>query len=421
MYPASTLSAPQRAARWAPTGPCPIVPRIAKGEFCKGNGSFVETRDDVPRRPWFMWEYKLANALGEPAFYYVAIQLAMAVLCCIWVLYKSMLSRAKNKNANLKSLGTPLLDNTERSQRGKSDIKMVGYRKHALGTATFYGILLWSTLLLTGYVVTLFGTYYDCQFVWPDALCSFGDFRIMGTYVLTVETHFYNCHFLMILFGILIWMKTKGSNWFLQECPLCVAEVVFVEKSTKLVVSKSTTTSEEPVSFLKPFIRMYNMIFLKKEQKFTSYFENCKVRHPLGNGEKFILFQCQRYIWDGSHYALGQCNVSSTDIENFRRHGSCLSSSDVATCESLVGKNVIDYNVESYFEALVDEVMAFRYLYQLYIYMNWIFTHYWHVGGILSSVVGVSALVRVYVKHKAKQKIFNMTRFWSMICCSYYR
>ena len=169
-----------------------------------------------------MWEYKLANALGEPAFYYVAIQLVMVVLCCIWVLYKSMLSRAKNKNANLKSLGTPLLDNTERSQRGKSDIKMVGYRKHALGTATFYGILLWSTLLLTGYVVTLFGTYYDCQFVWPDALCSFGDFRIMGTYVLTVETHFYNCHFLMILFGIIIWMKTKDLTGFFKSA-LCVS------------------------------------------------------------------------------------------------------------------------------------------------------------------------------------------------------
>ena len=52
-----------------------------------------------------MWEYKLANALGEPAFYYVAIQLVMVVSSCIWVLYKSMLSRAKNKNANLKSLG----------------------------------------------------------------------------------------------------------------------------------------------------------------------------------------------------------------------------------------------------------------------------------------------------------------------------
>ena len=119
-----------------------------------------------------MWEYKLANALGEPAFYYVAIQLAMAVLCCIWVLYKSMLSR-KNKNANLKSLGTPLLDNTERSQRGKSILKGVPKTCFRDCNVLRYIVLVYT--LLTGYVVT-FRDILRLLFVWPDALCSFGDF-----------------------------------------------------------------------------------------------------------------------------------------------------------------------------------------------------------------------------------------------------
>ena len=154
----------------------------SKGGNLQGNGSFVETRDDVPRRPWFFWEYKLKR-FGRTGILLRSDSVLQWRFCAAYgFCIKACCHVQKTKNANLKSLGTPLLDNTERSQRGKIDIKMVGYQKHALGTATFYGIPLWSTLLLTGYVVTLFGTYY-AQFVWPDALCSFGDFRIMGTYV----------------------------------------------------------------------------------------------------------------------------------------------------------------------------------------------------------------------------------------------
>eukprot|EP00945_MAST-04E_sp_MAST-4E-sp1_P006638 g6638.t1 len=301
----------------------------------------------------------------------------------------------------------------EQEQTVDANIEMVGHRKHALGTATYYGILAWSALLMIAFGINLYGRYYDCQFVWPDAVCTFGDFRIMGTYVKTLSAHVYISWTFVLLFGIIIWMREKGSNLFYEECDLDSAEVVFVKKTGKQVVNKSTSTNEEPASFLKPFVRLYYSIFRTTEDTFVLHFENCEVCHRFNSGEKYIIFQCERYIWDGSRFALGQYILGKGDIDAFRTSGSCLSSDEIDDRKNLVGKNVIAYEVESYFSALIDEFMSFRYLYQLYMYSNWVFGNYWHVGGILWSIVVGSALIRVYIKRNAKQKIYNMTRLKS--------
>ena len=408
-----SLSVSEREAHWAPTGPCAIEPRTKVGEFCGVNGTYIETRDDVPLRPWFIWKYNPGDALGEPAFYYVGIQVVAFALCCTWFFHRKKCGQSKSKDSELFPMETPLLDKMEQEQTVDANIEMVGHRKHALGTATYYGILAWSALLMIAFGINLYGRYYDCQFVWPDAVCTFGDFRIMGTYVKTLSAHVYISWTFVLLFGIIIWMREKGSNLFYEECDLDSAEVVFVKKTGKQVVNKSTSTNEEPASFLKPFVRLYYSIFRTTEDTFVLHFENCEVCHRFNSDEKYIIFQCERYIWDGSRFALGQYILGKGDIDAFRTSGSCLSSDEIDDRKNLVGKNVIAYEVESYFSALIDEFMSFRYLYQLYMYSNWVFGNYWHVGGILWSIVVGSALIRVYIKRNAKQKIYNMTRLKS--------
>ena len=109
-------------------------------------------------------------------------------------------------------------------------------------------------------------------------------------------------------------MKTKGSNWFLQECPLYVAEVVFV-KNQKLV-GVSHNNKRRARQFFETFHTNVQMIFLKKEQKFTCTLKTAKFT-ILWEGENSSI-SFKKYIWTDPWLHLVSV-MDSTDIENFRR------------------------------------------------------------------------------------------------------
>jgi predicted P-type ATPase len=414
-----SLSLKEREGRWSPDGPCSIQPHTNYGDYCgEINNSFIETRKDVPLRPWFQWNYESGDTFSEPAFYYVGIQIVAFALCCIWFCYTKVHKKQNAKLAfvNPRQLETPLLDTDQQQVQEEeadgSTLKMVGYKKHVLGAAASNGLTAWSALLMIAYSINVYGQYFDCQFIWPDAMCSLGDFRIMGNYGNTLSAHVYVCWSVLILYGFIIGMRKNGSNTFNDECPLDSAEFVFVEKVESKIENKSTSTNEEPIWFLKPLLQFYNMLSQSKKSGLITHFENCEVRYN-SDHQKYINFQCERYIWNGSRFTLGRYHVTKDDVEAFRAKGSCLLNDEINDRENLVGKNLIAYEVEGYFSALVDEFMSFRYLYQLYMYMTWIYGLYWHVGGVLGAIVVVSALIRVSIKRKAKLKIYSMTRLIS--------
>ena len=416
-----------RVSRWSPTGPCPILPGNCAGL------PWNETRTDVPKEPW------IENITSWPVLTYVTVQLFAFLACTYWFVrfkYSLMccprLKRKQNQLViELESLSSPLMRNefhtseppagtTENSiEDGRSTttstvksgrINMVGYKQHVLGSIAYSLTIVWAVLLLIAYCINLYGQYYGCQWKWPDALCVLGDFRVMGDYRRTLYAQFVIWSSFVLLYGFLVYLKRKKLNLFSVACRLEEAEFVSVTKETVYSTEKNTITNDLPISFLKPLLAAYHKIFPKDlQERRHMHRENCVVNFTATTNSPYIEFQCERYLWDDD-----SASFQLQRIDDNLSNG--LSSADVVDRMNRIGRNVIGFEIGSFLDAVIEEFVTFTYLYQFLIYCWWVYGMYWHVGVIFICICVGSGMTKVFVRRKAKSKIYDMTRMDAEVC-----
>jgi cation-transporting ATPase 13A3/4/5 len=288
----------------------------------------------------------------------------------------------------------------------KVGVKMVGFTPHGFGMLSWCLCSCLGLLVAVAYVISLYGVYYDCQFVFPEALCVVGDFRIMGDYEASIKMQFAITMAMLVVYGTSIFFSRKRLHMFESVCELKDAKLVKVSKTTTYQQSKNTSTKDPPIFFLAPILRCYNKCFRQNADLVSKYKETCKVEIDRF-GSRYITFQCERYVWSEPFQTF---ETKGVDAFRSRAVRTGLSSHDAAERMSLVGPNLIKFKVQGLHRTIVGEFASFLYLYQLLMYSWWIYNTYWQVASVFVLIVLVSGLGKALVKHRAEQQIYNMTR-----------
>ena len=400
----------KRYEMWAPTGPCPIVP-----PNCSDNPGWVETRPNVPAQPWItgidspiiicLIAFQCVTICVTAMWFCIRVERARTLTSTSTPLQMSLLT--KSDSSRLRDLSSPLLLSEEGDTK-QVGIKMVGLRSDLFGNLAWFLCTCWGLLLAVAYAISLYGVYYDCQFIFPEALCVMGDFRIMGDYTESLNMQFAISVITVVVFGTYIFVSNKRLHVFHSTCELKYAELVKVSKTTRYQEGKNTSTKDPPISFLAPYLRCYNSLCSRKQADLVSkYKETCKVGRER-DGSRYITFQGERYVWSEALQTF-----ATKSVDAFRSHTAKegLSSKDAASLQmSRVGPNKIDFQVQSLFAVIASEFTSFLYLYQVSMYAWWMYNTYWQVASVFFIVILVSGLTKACLKHRAQIQVYNMTR-----------
>ncbi|KAI9597721.1 hypothetical protein BDF19DRAFT_434232 [Syncephalis fuscata] len=128
----------------------------------------------------------------------------------------------------------------------------------------------------------------------------------------------------------------------------------------------------------------------------------------------YFEYQCIRYILDTSSlgFQQHQYDMGHTHQDYCSRTQGHTDKS-AADLRNLIGLNFISVHVPSFPMALLEEFQAFFYLYQLMCLWVWFYFAYYYMGFVQLVVILVSALVKVYLRLKAENKVKSLAEYKS--------
>ncbi|KAJ2083021.1 hypothetical protein H4R24_001137 [Coemansia sp. RSA 988] len=191
-------------------------------------------------------------------------------------------------------------------------------------------------------------------------------------------------------------------NFFRIECLPSEGTYVQIERELKEV--KMASSSSMIVKFAKRaeegFVRLIRA---------NVHVQTCPIERTPQTNLRYFNYMCTRYVFNESSRQYGpyQFDMGTTHSQ-LRSHMDGLSNQEAAHRLELVGPNFISVHVPSYPLAFILEMSQFFYLYQLMVMWLYYFWAYYTIGVIDTSIILLSAIVKVVVRVRSELRVKRM-------------
>jgi cation-transporting ATPase 13A3/4/5 len=327
-----------------------------------------------------------------------------AVLLVMYTLYKVWREQGLNQSAHCTALC--IQSDDEKEHVGEFD----GEKGHVKREPDY---------LQCGYTNDLFGTfmYYGAIFFsgwWLFALCWLTlDYYGLALGGLKTNRIFYQDNQRAVVFvftwGVaVVWylslkvLAKKLTTFFIIRTNLENASVVVVEqKEDKELFLQGRHKSVQIALLLKGWMQKYIV--------------GDRIQHVMNirqsqEGTRFYEFQCTRYAYYQESNSFEEIKVElpskHTDIHAACQQG--LHDEDIKWRLERVGPNFIQVHVPRFMIALGRELATPFYFYQLMTLITWYYFAYWNMALVITCVILLSALVKIYVSNKSQRRIKEM-------------
>ncbi|KAJ1554496.1 hypothetical protein HK405_004904 [Cladochytrium tenue] len=129
-------------------------------------------------------------------------------------------------------------------------------------------------------------------------------------------------------------------------------------------------------------------------------------------GRRYIEFECARYVFDDRHGTFVPFAVAvGPTFGDLAKQKIGLASHEAANRTELVGPNTISFPQDSFYSALFKEFSGLFYIYQMMMLWIWYYYAYYYMGLVLTAVIVISGIVKVYVFLGAQKRVLSMAKF----------
>ncbi|PVU99625.1 hypothetical protein BB559_000550 [Furculomyces boomerangus] len=276
----------------------------------------------------------------------------------------------------------------------ETKLNIRGYNHSFFGNVGFYSILV-CTLGWFAYLVVMVLDYYGV--IGSFGHLAFGDFGLLNRTFVYIW-----CFTTAWVFTVRVFMN-RIRNYFRIETLPSEAKYVQIEYKYETLV----LTSDQENSYFFKHIK-------RAEENFKSLFgldsEVTTIPVLLTQmNNKYFQYQCTRYVlneqtlvFEPFIFNLGETN------EIIRRNIVGLSSNEAQIRLELVGPNFIEVYIPNILISIGKEFTNIFYLYQGLILWLFYYLSYWIIGVIDTSIVIISAVVKVYVKRNSDLDVKKM-------------
>ncbi|KAF7725950.1 hypothetical protein EC973_009187 [Apophysomyces ossiformis] len=245
---------------------------------------------------------------------------------------------------------------------------------------------------MIGYMIAMVYDYYH------DYLM----FR--GSAVVQSSTFIGMWYIFFFWFASLTIFKNRLANFFRIQCRYSEGEFVQVEKQEP----------EDQSNRIMDAVR-----WLESTAKHMVGLDVMVTTAPLQRtrtGTKFFIYQCTRYVYHPETQLFSPHGFDMGDtVAALARQTGGLTTEEAAKREELVGPNFIAVYVPNFAMAMLREFSSFFYIYQFTCMWLFYYFAYWQVGIADTSVILVSAFVKVIVRLRSEKRIKAMAEFTDKI------
>ncbi|KAJ2005036.1 hypothetical protein GGI04_002394 [Coemansia thaxteri] len=278
------------------------------------------------------------------------------------------------------------------------DIRLRGYRDHALGTLCVWAITL-VTILWICYLGVWTADYYG----------SLPGFRHQVPYSLALKSSFLELATFLVLWGLcfailitLYILKPHLRNYFrLLTLPadgqyVCVVRPV---REIKMLVDHASWLQHR-VNLLSEAL----VVALSRDKEYTT----CVVQ-TTSQSRIYFTYQCTRFVYDDlvQQYAPFEFDLGAVHHGLLAQAGG-LTSKDADYRLELVGPNFINVDVPGVFAAFAREFVSFFYIYQFIFLWAFYFYAYYQVGLVDTGVIILSAAIKVALRMQSERRLKRM-------------
>ena len=281
-------------------------------------------------------------------------------------------------------------------------VKCKTYRNSAMGTFAFTLVPGTAFLAIAIYFVIVVDYYWGCQLKGIDALCFYGSYPLSGGYAGNSMFFFVFWWVALVFFSSLLIMKVKVRNFFREPCSARLAQYVWVWVPLEEEVLMKAST---------PLVRWLRTLKKRLPGGAQHGFELTVPVRQTSAGTRYYELQATRYVLDSKLGAfLPAQHTAVRTYEDAHRLSRGLGAKEAAAIKDRVGPNLIPFEPDTVMEAVRSEFFTGFYLYQLMVYMVWIWFSYLFVGAILALVVLVSGAAKIYIKRLNQITISRLTK-----------
>ncbi|KAJ3197057.1 hypothetical protein HK101_006240 [Irineochytrium annulatum] len=284
-----------------------------------------------------------------------------------------------------------------------ANLTFKGYRNDPIGATTgatvtvtsFVWLILMAVLVLDYYAVFAgFGFREESDMV-------FYDHDLLSSVFILVW------HIVTIWFVVLKLGQATASAYYGVRVPLSHAAFVIVEKKEEKAVHMAN------MGKIVEWVWKVEAV-IKRVFKMDVSVEVTPVLYTT-NGRRYIEFECVRYVYNDREgtfepyvYTVGP------SFADLHKQSAGLISSDANDRIELVGPNAIAFPADTFYTAMGKEFSGVFYVYQMM--FLWIcYYAYYYMGLVLTTVIIVSGIVKVFVYVKAQQRVLSMANFTGTI------
>ncbi|KAJ3105762.1 hypothetical protein HDU97_007582 [Phlyctochytrium planicorne] len=294
---------------------------------------------------------------------------------------------------------------TEESGGGKEgrtpqNLRFLGYTPDGVGNVTSFTVgavsIFWIALigvLILDYYAVFSGIGFRAN---SDMI--FYDHDLLSTVFIVVW------HISAIWFVSVKYRQSRSVAYFGRRVGLGQAKFVVVEKrETKAVHMANMGKLVEWIWRIE-----------SKVQKYFGFDVSVTITPVLytSTHRRYIEFECVRYVFNESlHTFEPYVFAVGPTCADLHRQKEGLHSTDAADRIELVGPNKIAFPEETMWEALRKEFSGLFYVYQLLFLMIWYYYAYYYMGIVLTIVIVVSGIVKVFVYLHAQKRVLSMANF----------
>ncbi|KAJ1968921.1 hypothetical protein IWQ62_000946, partial [Dispira parvispora] len=279
-------------------------------------------------------------------------------------------------------------------------LTVTGYRNSFTGLVVLLTVLL-STLGWLALLAVIVLDYYGL--VQGSAYAVFANTQLSSRIFVVVW------HLAAVWFVVLNMSESRFRNFFRLPSIAREAQYVAIAQSKEEVI-----VIQSPSRWLTRLREWENWLYRKVGQ--SVLITAAKV-HQTPTGHRYFEYQCTRYVYQAGTESTGaflpyEIKLGTTH-KDLLALASGLTTTEAVNRAGLVGPNFIQVKAPSFFRALLEEFLAFFYIYQMMCQWVWYYFNYYYMGLVQTGTILLAAVIKVIIRVRSNNRIKLMAEYRS--------
>ncbi|KAJ1655293.1 hypothetical protein IWQ61_004935, partial [Dispira simplex] len=139
--------------------------------------------------------------------------------------------------------------------------------------------------------------------------------------------------------------------------------------------------------------------------------------HHTPTGHRYFEYQCTRYVYQNDTEPSGEFRPYKIELgtthEDLLALAPGLTTSEAVNRASFVGPNFIQVKTPSFPRALLEEFLAFFYIYQMMCQWVWYYFNYYYMGLVQTGTILLAAIIKVIIRVRSNNRVKEMAEYRS--------